>query len=56
VKCTYCSSDIQKGTGTMYVHRSGTINYFCSNRCYRNSILLHRKINKKETEENTAKK
>lgn len=49
MKCTYCTSEIKKGTGMMYVHRIGTLNYFCSNRCYRNSIIMKRKINKKET-------
>jgi ribosomal protein L24E len=47
MRCSYCSIDIPKGTGTMYVHKTGILNYFCSNRCYRNSILLHKKINKK---------
>jgi ribosomal protein L24E len=49
MKCTYCQTEIKKGTGTMYVHKIGTLNYFCSNRCYRSSIILKRKINKKET-------
>lgn len=48
VKCTYCGKDIPKGTGTMYVHRAGALNYFCSNRCFRNAVVLKRKINKKE--------
>ena len=50
MRCSYCSTDIPKGTGTMYVHKTGALNYFCSNRCYRNSILLHKKINKKLVE------
>ena len=52
VKCTYCGREIPKGTGTMYVHKVGTLNYFCSNRCFRNSTILHRKINKKEIKQN----
>ena len=48
MKCSYCSTEIPKGTGTMFVHKSGTINYFCSSRCYRNMILLKRPLNKKE--------
>jgi len=49
MKCTYCTSEIKKGTGMMYVFRIGTLNYFCSNRCYRSAIIMKRKINKKET-------
>lgn len=48
MKCTHCSKEIPKGTGTMYVYKIGNISYFCSNRCYKNEILLHRKLNPKE--------
>ncbi len=48
MKCTYCSNDIKKGTGMMYVHKTGAINYFCSRRCFRSSIHMKRKINPKE--------
>ncbi len=37
-----------KGTGTMYVTRIGAVKYYCSSRCYKNSIKTHRQINKKE--------
>jgi ribosomal protein L24E len=50
MRCTYCTREIPKGTGTMYVFKSGVINYFCSKRCYSNAILMHRKMNKKELE------
>lgn len=49
MKCTYCAKEIKKGTGMMYVFRIGTLNYFCSSRCYKSSIKMKRKINKKET-------
>jgi large subunit ribosomal protein L24e len=48
VKCSVCSKEIGKGTGMMYVHRTGHISYFCSNRCYRSAIVVKRKLNKKE--------
>ncbi len=48
MKCTYCTREIPKGTGMMYVFKTGTLNYFCSSRCYKSSIKMHRKINKKE--------
>ncbi|MGC8572099.1 MAG: 50S ribosomal protein L24e [Candidatus Micrarchaeia archaeon] len=47
MKCSYCGAEIKKGTGIMYVHKNGDINYFCSNTCYKNSIVMRRKINKK---------
>jgi large subunit ribosomal protein L24e len=47
MKCSYCSSEVKTGTGTMYVYKTGTINYFCSSKCYKNAILVGRKINKK---------
>ena len=48
MKCSYCSKEVRKGTGTMFVHKTGAISYFCSGRCYKNSIILQRKINRKE--------
>ncbi len=47
MKCTYCSSEVKKGTGIMYVHKIGTVNYFCSSRCYKSAILVKRKLNRK---------
>ena len=47
MKCSYCSKEVSKGTGTMYVFKTGDINYFCSMRCYKNGIVLKRKLNKK---------
>ncbi len=48
MKCTYCSKEIPKGTGTMYVTRTGTLRYYCSSRCFKSSNRTHKKINKKE--------
>lgn len=56
MKCTYCSNEIRKGTGMMYVFKIGTLNYFCSHRCYRNAIILKRKINPKENRIKPVKK
>jgi large subunit ribosomal protein L24e len=49
MKCSYCLAEIKAGTGTMYVYKTGAINYFCSSKCYKNAILVGRKINKKNT-------
>jgi large subunit ribosomal protein L24e len=48
MKCTYCTQEIAKGTGMMYVYKTGTLNYFCSRRCYKNGVVMKRKLNKKE--------
>jgi large subunit ribosomal protein L24e len=43
MKCSYCSKEINKGTGMMYVSKSGKVSYYCSNRCYKYDVVLHRK-------------
>ena len=48
MKCSYCSKEIPKGTGTAYVFKTGKINYYCSSRCYKYDIILHRHVSKKE--------
>ncbi len=49
--CNFCGTAIPRGKGTAYVYTKGKINYFCSTRCYKNGIVLHRKFNKKERRE-----
>ncbi len=51
MECNFCGREIPKGTGNAFVHTKGKISYFCSSRCYKNGILLHRKFNKKEAKE-----
>ncbi|MDE1859994.1 MAG: 50S ribosomal protein L24e [Candidatus Micrarchaeota archaeon] len=51
MKCSYCTSEIEKGTGMMYVRKNGAIRYFCSKRCFSLNIVHDRKPNKKEIEE-----
>jgi ribosomal protein L24E len=48
MKCSYCSTEIEKGTGFAYVRKGGTIRYYCSQRCYKFNVLHNRKINPKE--------
>ncbi|MEM0149359.1 MAG: hypothetical protein QXW10_00480 [Candidatus Micrarchaeaceae archaeon] len=43
MKCSYCGSEIKRGTGIMYVFKGGRISYFCSSKCYKNGILHGRK-------------
>lgn len=42
VKCSFCSSQIEKGTGKMLVHSTGKIFYYCSGKCEKNQLKLNR--------------
>lgn len=42
VKCTYCGHDIQPGTGTLYVFKTGKTANFCSMKCEKNQLKLGR--------------
>ncbi len=48
VRCSNCNSEMEKGTGMMYVRKNGNIKYFCTSRCYQYSVVQNRKPNKKE--------
>lgn len=45
-KCTFCDSEIEPGTGMMYVKKSGSIFYFCSSKCRKNFLHLGREPRK----------
>ncbi|MCL5412625.1 MAG: 50S ribosomal protein L24e [Candidatus Marsarchaeota archaeon] len=47
-RCTYCTREIPFGTGMMYVQRGGEAHFYCSRRCFRNSVVMHKRFNKKE--------
>jgi len=32
-KCSFCGSDIEVGSGLMYVRNDGSILWFCSSKC-----------------------
>lgn len=55
MKCSYCTREIEKGTGLTYVRRNGSIRYFCSSRCYRLNIVHDRRPNRKEIAERAAR-
>ena len=42
VKCTFCRSTLEPGTGKMFVLKDGTIYHFCSSKCQRNQLHLGR--------------
>ena len=38
-RCSFCGNDIEKGTGMIYVEKTGKVLYFCSSKCERNVDL-----------------
>lgn len=51
-KCIFCSKEMEKGTGKIYVYKTGKIANFCSLKCEKNLLKLKRKpINFKWTKE-----
>ncbi len=47
MKCSYCSAEVPKGGGIMYVYKIGNVSYYCSSKCYKNDVVLNRKISSK---------
>jgi len=43
VKCTFCKTEIPKGTGLIYVQKSGKVSNFCSGKCEKHLLKLKRK-------------
>lgn len=43
VKCVFCAKEIKKGTGTLYVFKTGKSSWFCSMKCQKNQMKLKRK-------------
>jgi large subunit ribosomal protein L24e len=41
--CSFCGKSIEPGTGRMYIGLRGEILWFCSSKCYKNSIKLSMK-------------
>ena len=42
MKCTFCSCEMERGTGKMLVMNDGKILYFCSSKCEQNMMGLGR--------------
>jgi len=42
VKCVFCGKDSNPHKGTQLIRNSGTVDYFCSNKCLKNSTKLKR--------------
>ncbi|MBS1267158.1 MAG: 50S ribosomal protein L24e [Candidatus Woesearchaeota archaeon] len=43
MKCSFCGLTIEKGTGKIFVRKSGKILNFCSTKCEKNLLKLKRK-------------
>jgi large subunit ribosomal protein L24e len=48
VNCSFCDNPIDKGIGTMYVKKDGTLFYFCSSKCKKNTLVLKREGRRKK--------
>ncbi len=44
-------NEIEKGTGIMYVRKTGALKYYCSDRCYEFDAVQHKKQKAKEQKE-----
>ncbi len=56
MKCSFCNVELEKGTGKMFIRKTGKIFYFCSSKCEKNLISLGRKpkVGKAEVFEKVA--
>ena len=46
LKCSFCGSEIERGTGKLYVRKDGSVLRFCSSKCEKNLLKLKRKARK----------
>jgi large subunit ribosomal protein L24e len=42
-RCSFCKKNIEKGTGKIYVLKTGRTLNFCSSKCEKNMLKLKRK-------------
>jgi len=40
--CSFCRSEIERGTGKLHAKRDGTSVYFCGSKCEKNALKLGR--------------
>jgi len=43
MRCSFCKQNINKGTGKIYVQKTGKLLHFCSSKCEKNMLKLKRK-------------
>jgi len=46
--CSFCSGNVEKGTGTIYAKKDGTLYNFCSGKCRKNQLVLGREGRRKK--------
>ena len=51
MKCSYCTREVERGTGIMYVKKTGAAKYYCSERCYKYDSVQRKKQRPKEQAE-----
>ena len=42
VKCVFCGKEEKSFKGVHYIKNTGVVNYFCSSKCRKNSLVLKR--------------
>ncbi len=40
--CFFCGKEIEPGTGRMFVKKDGSVLFFCTSKCFKNSMKLKR--------------
>jgi large subunit ribosomal protein L24e len=40
--CSFCGTDIEPGTGKLFIKKDGTVLYFCKMKCQKNMLKLGR--------------
>ena len=40
--CSFCGTEIEPGTGKIFVRKDGTVLNFCKNKCQKNLLKLNR--------------
>jgi len=56
MKCSFCETEMESGTGVLYVRRDGKTLPFCTRKCRVNSLKLKRKPRKVKWIRKSAKK
>lgn len=54
-KCYFCGSQIEPGTGLLYVKNDGSMFWFCSSKCRKNFLKLGRNPRKVKWVKSLAK-
>lgn len=40
--CTFCGTEIEPGTGRMFIKKDGVVYNFCTSKCFKNLVILGR--------------